>query len=104
MARDLDGLLVAQAIAGGAWGCILMASFSAAVEVGRTGREGLALGLLFAALAAATLARILAVATGINKTPGLAPYLEWAPVVLWFAGGLLFIALARSAPPRPAQA
>jgi len=102
-ARDLDWLLATQAVTGGAWGCILMAGFSAAVEYGRTGREGLALGLLFAALAAATLARILAVATEINKMPGLVPVLEWAPAVLWFAGGLLFVALARSSPLRSAQ-
>lgn len=94
-ARDLDWLLAAQFTAGGAWGCILMATFSAALEFGRTGREGLALGLLFAALALATIARMAAVAAELNKMPGLAPSLEWAPFVLWFAGGLLFVALAK---------
>ena len=71
-----------------------MASFSAALEYGRSGREGLALGLLFAALAGAALARIAAVAAQINKVSGLASDLEWAPFVLWFAGGVLFAALA----------
>ena len=94
LVRDLDSLLAAQFTAGGAWGCILMASFSAALEYGRSGREGLALGLLFAALAGAALARIAAVAAEINKVSGLASDLEWAPFVLWFAGGVLFAALA----------
>jgi MFS family permease len=98
VARDLDWLLAAQAVAGGAWGCILMAGFSAAMDYGRTGREGMALGLLFAALAAAALARIFAVAIEIGKIPGSAPVLEWGPPVLWFAGALIFVALARSAP------
>lgn len=95
--RDLDMLLAAQFAAGGAWGCILMASFAAALEYGRTGREGLALGLLFAVLAAAALGRIAAVALEVNKIQGIAPALEWSPFVLWFAAGLLFIALARTA-------
>ncbi len=102
LVRDLDFLLAAQFTAGGAWGCILMASFSAAIEYGRTGREGLALGVLFAALAAAALARIAVVAVEVNRMPGFMPYMEWAPFVLWFAGGLLFVALARSAPSGPA--
>ena len=97
LAQDLEVLVGAQLAAGGAWGCILMAGFSAALERGRTGREGLALGLVFAALAAAALMRIAAVATGVSKAPALAAYLEWAPLALWFAGGLVFVALARAA-------
>ena len=96
--RDLDTLLAVQFVAGGAWGCILMASFTAALEYGRTGREGLALGLLFAVLAAAALGRIAVVALEINKVQGIAPALEWTPFVLWVAAGLLFIALARAVP------
>ncbi|MBI3001248.1 MAG: MFS transporter [Deltaproteobacteria bacterium] len=102
LVRDLDSLLAAQFTAGGAWGCILMASFSAALEYGRTGREGLALGLLFAALAGAALARIAAVAAEINKVPGLVSDLEWAPFVLWLAGAVLFAALASTSARRAA--
>jgi len=93
-ANDLDLLLAAQFTAGGAWGCIMMACFSAALEFGRTGREGLVLGLLFAALAGATLVRIAAVLAELPRNQGLAPALAWAPFVLWFAAGLLFAALA----------
>ena len=94
LANDLDLLLAAQFTAGGAWGCIMMASFSAALEFGRTGREGLVLGMLFAALAGATLVRIAAVLAELPRHQELAPALAWAPFVLWFAAGLLFAALA----------
>jgi MFS family permease len=92
-APGLGLLLAAQLLAGGAWGCMLTASFSAAIELGRSGREGLALGMLFAVLALATLARIAVVATESHKHPALAPALGWAPLVLWMAAGLVFVAL-----------
>lgn len=65
-AADLDTLVAAQAVTGGAWGCVLMACFTAAAQLGRTGREGLdwvpfvlwfAAALLFAGLAAAAARR-----------------------------------------------
>ena len=105
LSTGLDQLLAAQFVAGGAWGCALMAAFSAAVDFGRSGREGHALGWLFAALAGATLARIAVAIAELNKHPGLARALEWAPSVLWFAAALLFVALvwARAAAGRPAS-
>jgi hypothetical protein len=103
LARELDLLLAAQLTAGGAWGCIMMASFSAALGFGRTGREGLAVGLLFAALAGATLVRIAAVLAELPRHSGLAPALEWAPFALWFAAGLLFATLALGGPRRRAS-
>ncbi len=93
-ASSLDFVIAGQLIAGGAWGCVLMASFSAALEFGRTGREGLALGLLFAMLAIATLSRMALVAGQINRSPELVVVLSWGPTVLWFAGAVLFTALA----------
>jgi hypothetical protein len=98
VAGSLDTLIAAQLLAGGAWGCILMASFAAALEIGRTGREGLALGMVFAALALATIARMGVVAGQLNALPGLAPVLGLAPFVLWFAGAAVFAVLARRAP------
>lgn len=100
-APSLDLLIAGQLIAGGAWGCVLMAGFSTALEFGRTGREGLALGLLFAMLAVATLVRMAMMVSQLHKLPEFAPVLSWAPIVLWFAGGALFIALA--ARPHPAR-
>jgi MFS family permease len=102
-APGLGPLVAAQLLAGGAWGCVLMASFSAAIELGRTGREGLALGMLFAVLALATLARIATVAAELHKHPALAPALGWTPLVLWLAAGLLFAVLAHAERPRNGQ-
>jgi MFS family permease len=93
-APSLELLIAGQLMAGGAWGCVMMASFAAALEFGRTGREGLALGLLFGVLAAAAFSRMAIMAGGLHTLPDIAPVLGWAPIVLWFAGGALFTALA----------
>lgn len=93
-APSLDLLIAAQLVVGGAWGCALVAAFSASLEFGRSGREGLALGLLFAMLAAATLARIGVVVTGTSKLPAVAGVLVWLPPLLWVAGGIVVAALA----------
>ena len=97
LAPGLEVLVAAQLLAGGAWGCVLVASFTGAVQIGRTGREGLALGTLFAILALATLARIAAVAVELNKDPAIAPVLSGSPLVLWLVAGVLFAVLARRA-------
>jgi len=93
-AQNLAALIAGQMIAGGAWGCIMMAGFSAALVFGRTGREGTALGLLFGMLAVATLSRMGAVAAQLNKIPGYAVWLTWGPVALWLAGAVVFLGLA----------
>ena len=99
-APSLEMLIGAQLAAGGAWGCVLMAGFAAAVEFGRSGREGWALGLLFAALAAATLARMGAVVASLNQAREFAAVLAVAPVVLWCAATALLAWLALRTPPR----
>jgi MFS family permease len=93
-AQNLEVLIAGQLIAGGAWGCIMMAGFSAALAFGRTGREGTALGLLFGMLAVATLSRMGAVAAQLNKIPDYAVLLTWGPVMLWLAGAVVFLGLA----------
>lgn len=93
-APDIDILIAAQLVAGGAWGCIMMAGFSAALAFGRTGREGMALGLLFSMLALATLSRLGAAAAQLNKLPEYAGLLAWAPVAFWLAGAAVFALLA----------
>src|SRR5205814_7742710 len=50
LAPNLVSLLVAQFLAGGCWGAASVAAYSAAVALGRTGREGRFLGTLFAVL------------------------------------------------------
>jgi hypothetical protein len=54
IAGGLNTLIVAQFLAGAAWGCMLMSAISAALAIGQTGSEGKVTGLLFSALAGAT--------------------------------------------------
>jgi len=93
-AQDIDILIAGQAVAGGAWGCIMMAGFSAVLTFGRTGREGTALGLLFAMLAVATFSRMGAAAAQLDKIPDYAALLAWGPVALWLVGAVVFMGLA----------
>ncbi len=90
----LDALIGVQFIAGGAWGVILMSACTAAIDLGRPGREGSVTGMLFTMLAVATFARI-AFATGV--APGraeLAPHMPMAPTYLWAIGALVMVGLA----------
>ncbi len=93
-AGSLDMLIAAQVVTGGAWGSMLMCGFSAAVAAGRTGSEGLSLGLLFAVLAAATLSRIVTVVAGLPKQAEYAALFSWAPALCWGAGAILVGMLA----------
>jgi Major Facilitator Superfamily len=97
VAGSLNTEIVAQFVAGAAWGCILMSAVSAALAIGHTGAEGKVTGLVFSALALATFARMAAVAGGLQKLPDYAPLLHWAPVACWSVAGagLLVIAAAR---------
>src|SRR5262249_14511323 len=96
-ASGLHTLIVAQFLAGAAWGCMLMSAISAALAIGQTGSEGKVTGLLFSALALATLAPVAAVAGGLQRLPDYAPLLHWAPVACWSVAGagLLVIAASR---------
>jgi len=97
LAGNLNTLIVAQFLAGAAWGCMLMSAISAALAIGSTGAEGKVTGLVFSALALGTFARMAAVAGGLQKIPDYAPLLQWAPVACWSVAGagLLVIAAAR---------
>ncbi len=103
-AGSLELLIAAQLVAGGAWGCMLVAIFSTAAELGRSGREGLALGTMFAMLALATIVRIGVVLAGVPKNAALAPLLAWLPVALWVAGAAVIGAIALRTQPQPATA
>jgi len=97
IAGSLNVLIVAQFMAGAAWGCMLMSAVSAALAIGETGAEGKVTGLVFSALALATFARMAAVAGGLQKIPDYAPLVHWAPVACWSVAGagLLVIAASR---------
>ncbi|MGJ5204415.1 MFS transporter [Bradyrhizobium sp. HKCCYLR20261] len=94
LAGALTVLLVAQFIAGAAWGCIMMSAISAALAIGTTGAEGKVTGLVFSALALATFARIAVVAGGLQKLPDYAPLVQWAPVACWFVAGAGLLVMA----------
>jgi len=98
LAGKLNMLLVAQFVAGAAWGCMLMSAVSAALAIGEIGAEGKVVGLVYSALALATFARMAAVAGGLQKLPEYAPLLHWAPVACWSVAGagLLVIAASRA--------
>jgi MFS family permease len=96
-AGNLNTLIVAQFIAGAAWGCMLMSAISAALAIGERGAEGKVVGLVFSALALGTFARMAAVAGGLQRLPEYTPLLHWAPVACWSVAGagLLVIAASR---------
>jgi hypothetical protein len=98
-APNLPVLLAAQFLAGGCWGAALVAAYTAAVALGRTGREGRFLGTLFAVLAAAVALRIAAVATGAEREPAFSALLPWLPEAAWLAAALLLLAAGRASRP-----
>ena len=96
LASSLPMLIGAQLIAGAAWGLIIGYAFSAAIDAGRTGREGKFTGMVFAVLAAAALTRFAIVLAGINKAPDIAPLFVWLPAISWSAALLLLVLAVRS--------
>jgi MFS family permease len=96
LAQGLEQLVIAQFAAGAAWGAILMSAFTVAFAIGENGGEGRMSGLLFSALALATLARMATVATGFNADPALKAVMQWTPTVCWALAGaaLLYLAAA----------
>jgi hypothetical protein len=94
-ADSLAALTIAQFVAGGAWGCVLMSAVSAALALGHTGREGSITGALFSLLALATLARMAIVWGQVNKDPSFAAIQPWLPAAVWIAAGALLLLVAR---------
>ena len=84
-AASLPALIAVQLAAGAAWGLITGYALSAAIDAGRTGREGRFTGLIFALLADAALTRFAIVVSGLNKAPDFAPWLVWLPAICWSA-------------------
>ncbi len=97
LAQGLEQLVIAQFAAGAAWGAILMSAFTVAFAVGANGGEGRMSGLLFSALALATLARMATVATGFNADPVLNATLQWTPIACWALAGAALLYLAVTA-------
>lgn len=95
-AGNLDFMVGAQLVAGAAWGAILMSAFTVAFEIGANGGEGRMSGLLFSTLAVATLARMAAIATGLNTDPAVVDVLRAVPIWCWAIAGaaLLYLGIA----------
>jgi len=96
VASDLKVLVAGQFLAGGCWGAASVAAYSAAVALGRTGREGRFLGTLFAVLAFAVAARVAAAGSGAAQLPTLSALLPWLPEVAWLLAALLLLRATRS--------
>ena len=96
VANSLPMLITIQLAAGAAWGLITGYALAAAIDAGRTGREGRFTGLIFALLAAAALTRFAIVVSGLNKAPEIAVWLAWLPAMTWSAAlALLAVAVWR---------
>jgi len=92
LSPGLDALVAAQFVAGGCWGAVNVAAFSAAIGFGRSSREGAFLGTLFATLAIAAFIRIGAYTGNIETYPAIGKLLAWGPVWGWLLGALLIAA------------
>jgi len=92
LAPGLALLAVAEFIAGGSWGAASVAAYSAAVALGRGGREGRYLGTLFAMLALAVALRIAAAGSGLAQTQTFSTLAPWLPQSLWLCAALLLLA------------
>ena len=82
-----ETLAAAQFVAGAAWAVALTAAFTAALEAGRPGREGLLTGVLFSMLALAAFARLAA------NTAGVQSGLLFVPGLAWIGAALIALAL-----------
>jgi MFS family permease len=82
VAPTLPVLVAAQLVAGAAWGITLWSAFTAALDVGRPGREGRVTGVLYSVLAAAAFIRIGAVVWQFPALPLVPPYAWTAAAIL----------------------
>lgn len=102
LGTSLEWVIAGQLLAGGAWGAISMASFSAVSRFGHTGHEGFMTGLLWSALSIATLLRMASVAAGLPGTA--AGVIGWAPTLLWAIAAVLVVLAWRRLPEAPPAA
>ena len=96
-APNLPLLIGAQCVAGAGWGAAFMAGISAALSIGRGGREGLTLGLWFSALAVAAVGRVVVVVSGAPKVEAVSQAVSLLAGVLWGLGAIPLLALAGAA-------
>ena len=94
-APSLTLLVVAQGFAGAAWCIVMTSAFTAALEAGKPGREGLFTGTLFSMLAAAALARLAIITYEISSGANIpAQQLDIVPFMAWALAAFLVAAIA----------
>lgn len=91
-ASSLTLLVALQLAAGAAWALVIGSMVNAAIEAGRSGREGRATGTVFALLALAAALRLSFVAAEMHKAPQWKALLDWMPAVCWAVAVLLCLA------------
>jgi MFS family permease len=96
-APGIQVLVVAQFVAGGCWGAMLVGVFTAAVAFGRTQRQGAVMGTMFAVLSFGGFVRIGAVASNVAVLPAMREVLPWLPLALWLIAALMLAALLGTA-------
>jgi len=94
-AGGLAALMAWQMLAGAAWGVLFVSGISTALGLGRTGREGLTLGLWFSMLSLAALLRLAFAVGGVLGQPQAQVWLPHAAWGLWAVGlvPLLYLTL-----------
>lgn len=90
----LEWTIAGQIIAGGAWGSVSAASFTAVSRFGHTGREGFMIGALWSALSLATLLRLACIAADLPRA--FASALAWMPTLLWALAAVMVAAAYRA--------
>jgi hypothetical protein len=95
-ATSLNTMIVAQLVAGAAWGLVLASALATALSFGRVGAEGKFAGGLFSMLALVTLGGIASVATGAAQAPEINPLLPWAPTVGWLLAAMVLLCMLAS--------
>lgn len=88
-APDVLLMVAAQLFAGVGWALVIGSAVGAAVDAGRSGREGRFSGSVFALVALGAALRLAFVGLQWNKAPSLAPLLEWLPAVAWALAAVL---------------
>ena len=91
-ASSLTLLVALQLAAGAAWALVIGSMVNAAIEAGRSGREGRASGTVFALLALAAALRLSFVAAEMHRAPQWKALLDWMPAVCWAVAVLLCLA------------
>ena len=76
----------------------MMSAVAAALAIGRTGREGTAVGTMFSMMAVAAVARIALAAGHFEQGLAITATLTWLPVLSWLGAALMLLPAVRRPP------